>query len=216
MPPDIVNPYLTGNKGAWRPRKTWAYLTDRQQGVGLNAGANTTTNIKEDGAFNQFSSFWQPSGSGVSPWVAQSTGWTSAVENDQHDPYGTARESKDALGRYDAQQMGYAQLLVTASAQNARLQQIGFEGFEDINYDQKLYSAACPPPPHFSLGPVTLAKDIAHTGKYCLELNDNEQIQAKYQVGTDAPLAATPETQPFKLRPEDCLSHFTPQPGRYV
>jgi hypothetical protein len=50
-------------------------------------------------------------------------------------PFGQALETIDALNRYSSSMFGYNQTLPVAVAANTRYKQLGFDGFEDYNYD---------------------------------------------------------------------------------
>ncbi len=48
------NPYITGEKGNYRPKRSYVYLTGRSQ-----SDENGNTYIREDGFFTSFSPFWK-------------------------------------------------------------------------------------------------------------------------------------------------------------
>jgi hypothetical protein len=134
--PSLDNPYTVGAKGNWRPMRSWSYLTDRKSenpDLASNKTANKTTDVRTDGVFNNFNSFWKKPLNSNEQWSIDSTKWTWSKKNTKIDGHGNQLESVDALGRYDARLMGYNNTLVTAIADNAKYSEISFDSYEDIN-----------------------------------------------------------------------------------
>jgi len=112
---DVVNPYLNGLEGIWRPSTSWAYDTTRTQ----------VNDIQTDGVYSHFTPF---------PWANPSSidpKWVNANTITQYSPYGFELENKNAIGVYSAAIYGYNNSLVTAVGSNARYNEIAFDGFED-------------------------------------------------------------------------------------
>lgn len=133
----VVNPYVNGHKGNWRPAETAVFqvnrsnsdlFNDKKKGVGVRNG----------GAFNYFRPFWtrttsnearekwQP-GTNVTQWVTSNTVTL-------YDKYGQELENKDALGRYSAAGFVFKGELPGAVASNARNREIVYESFEDARF----------------------------------------------------------------------------------
>jgi hypothetical protein len=126
--PENANPYITGEKGNFRPKRSFVYLTGRSQ-----SDLNGNTNIREDGTFERFSPFWKNPNRGNSSfgWSADSLGWTFATEVTMFSRFGYEIENRDALGRYTSATYGYNNSLPTAASANAQYREVGFSGFED-------------------------------------------------------------------------------------
>jgi hypothetical protein len=91
--------------------------------------------------------------------------WTFASEVSQYSPYGAELENKDALGRYSAAQYGYNYTLPTAVASNSQYREIGFDGFEDYDYQGTQNSDA-----HFNVAEIStnIVSTTSHTGRNSL------------------------------------------------
>lgn len=176
--PNGANPYLAGNLGNWRAKRSLLYLTDRTQ-----SDLNTNTNIRVDGRYKNFTPYWLPP-LGGEPWDANSSalnmilGWTFTSEVTLYSPFGFELENRDALGRHSAATYGYSNTLPTAVASNSKYKEIGFESFEDqgcINCDDD----------HFRF-PVEAAdlSDDAHSGKYSLKVEKGNKIILKKNLFT--------------------------------
>ncbi|MBC7775242.1 MAG: hypothetical protein H7246_07375, partial [Phycisphaerae bacterium] len=212
----IVNPYRTTNRGVFRPLRSWAYLTDRKQ-------APAGVNIRVDGAFNVFSSFWTMpqilSQTGIPPiWESKKTDWTWTSEVTRYNPIGNELENRDPLDRYAAELTGYAHTQVTATAKNARYRQIAFDGFEDYEFDRLNNLNPCIRR-HFGFDGQLVKRDTSHSGKYALQLAAGANTVTKDTIvlpACTAPLGSKPANQPFMLDECDCVGVFSPDPGKYV
>jgi hypothetical protein len=126
------NPFLTGQKGIFRPSASYVYLTGREQNK-----KNNNTNIRKDGPFNSYSTFWAAN-STATPYNWTKTtdpSWQLTTQMTVYSPYGFEIENKDALGRSSAAIYGYGNTLPIAVSSNAQYSQIGFDGFEDYDYN---------------------------------------------------------------------------------
>jgi hypothetical protein len=65
------------------------------------------------------------------PHTQDDPNWVTARTVTKYSPWGFEMENKDAIGNYTAALYGYNQQLPVALAQNARQQEIMFDGFED-------------------------------------------------------------------------------------
>ena len=148
----ITNPYVWGVRGNWRPEKSYVYF-DRNDNT--NARIQTlvsnnlnTTNTKNDGVINGFKPFWI--GSSGDDWVPTSTGtpdpWTWNTQVTQVSPDGNGAENVDALGIYSAAQYSFINKLPVAVANNAKLNDIIFENFEDYGNISSSYFGCTSPP----------------------------------------------------------------------
>lgn len=165
------NPYLTGELGNWYPLKTWAYLTGRTRSTNMT---NDQTNLRKDGVFKAYSSFFNPPASINAPWSFNAANWQWVEEVTIKDINGLTLETKDPLNRYNAMLTGYKQKLIVAEAGNAKQQEILYDGFEDWNYlpyanaCDKTY--LCQPEQINWNGIFNVVPDQSHTGKFSGEL----------------------------------------------
>ncbi len=131
----IVNPYSAGQLGNWRPWRTFLYNTERDY-------SSAQPDVKTDGTYTSYLPFWNHIA--TNDWqpiynttIAPSTGspyenWVLHNENTMYSPYGYLLESKDAIGIYHTQRMGFNHTLPILKADNAHLCEVGFDGFEDF------------------------------------------------------------------------------------
>lgn len=228
---DVVNPYLKSIRGRWRPKRNWVYLSNRIQGTGVPANSGST-NIRKDGPFEHFSSFWEHTTVG---WEKQTTdpNWIWASETTKIDPHGNQLENRDALGRFSSNLMGYNNIQVIASAVNARYCQIDFTDHDDINFtehDDFVSSLAYNPSPKEDCSMTQHSKfgaPVAHSGRYSKVLAPLGQVSYTYPIAKDCnpdeqcnPVYACGNSNraftPYQLRNCDCLGRFSPQAGKYV
>lgn len=145
------NPYVLGIRGTWRPKASYVHLSGRTQTY-----ENGNSNIREDGIFTSFTPFYQLD-NGM--WNINKRNWTYTSSVTEFSPFGQALETIDALDRYSASMFGYNQTLPTAVAANTRYRQLGYDGFEDYEYDN------CSDD-HFKLGEgAEIVSNEAHTGR---------------------------------------------------
>lgn len=208
-PKQPVNPYVLGLKGNYRPKKSWTYLATRQQDIPDATGLLTSgeTNIRRDGVYADFSSFWNPTLNGNDTWMRNESGWTWMNEVTMVHPNGNEIENRDLLDRYSAELLGYNELFVTAVAANAKYRQIVFDGFEDYKFS---LNSECRPKRHLDFGLTSTSQELTeearHTGKYAIRLEPGASLQsATAQVEIDE-----------LLQLDDCIPLFLPDTGRYV
>ncbi|MEY4925614.1 MAG: hypothetical protein RI894_50, partial [Bacteroidota bacterium] len=175
-----MNPYQNGIKGNWRPRKTYTFLDER---VGTNV--STAARPRSQGVLTQFTPFWQKTGS---QWLAvPGVKWQWTEEATQITPDGLALESKDPLGRYNAELLGYDNKIVKATVSNSRRREALYDGFED-------YKGGTVPPANTLAADLTshllisnntscdlgsawnLSTARSHTGTTSLKVSGNIQI----------------------------------------
>lgn len=128
----IKNPFLTGQKGNWRPYANYVYLTGREQTT-----QNQNTNLRKDGPYKTYVPFWTPNPS-ANPynWTkSNDVAWQYTSKSTMYSPYGFEIENQDALGRNSAALYGYGNSLPVAVSSNAKYRQIAFDGFEDYDYN---------------------------------------------------------------------------------
>jgi hypothetical protein len=208
------NPYSTGEKGNWYPLKTWAYLTGRTRSVNM---PDNLTNVRKDGIFKTYSSFFNTPGSIYGQWTIAPANWQWVETVTLKDVNGLTLETRDPLNRYNAMLTGYKQKLIVAEAGNAKQREIMYDGFEDWNYLP--YSSVCDstylcqPDQVNWHGIFKLVSDQAHTGKFSGQL-----IGAGSQVAVPLDLAGI--CGPPILKGKDtsetvcCTGIFRPTKGK--
>lgn len=157
------NDYVNGKKGNWRPYRNYVYLTDRTQ-----SRLNENTDIRHDGSYKDFIPFWQYDNY---QWTKDSLNWTWATEITTYSPRGQELENMDALGRYSAALYGYSDLLPISVGNNSRFSEIGFDSFEDYQFD------GCPDD-HFSFRKYKdqVNSQEAHSGRYSLFVAPGDEL----------------------------------------
>lgn len=163
------NPFLLGAKSKIKPIKTYAYLTERTQTYN-----NGKTNIKTDGVFKDFSPFWTPPADNDALWTRHKSRWQYAAEVTQYNPDGAELENKDALNRYSSALFGYRNMYNTAVANNARVKDIAFDGFED-------YLGGECRDDHFSFRkyPDNVVDDESHSGSKSIRVGSGQELEIR-------------------------------------
>jgi hypothetical protein len=192
-PTTVTNPYNFGRRGTWRAKRTWAHLKDRTP---VNPPASYQTNIRTDGTYTSYSSFWNlPGASGV--WPRDTTNWTWSSEATKYNNYGFQLETRDRLNRYSAELPGYNNTQAIAAAANARYREIHFDGFEE---DSLNFLSICAGSlfRHFPklVGGVTNST-YSHSGNYSLRVNSGATAATQnFEILLVRPTVDAPVAQP--------------------
>lgn len=229
----VVNPYTTGLRGNWRLQKSFAYHTSRESLLpAIKPGdpdVPEKTDIRKSGAYAVFSPFWLYAGNQWLPQPAQpikDMNWVKANEETFFNQKGQEIENKDALNRYSAVQFGYLQSMVTAMASNARYTDIGYDGFEDydFNTDNCNNTDTCNLDGHFSIRklsrqyPSSIIPDAvyAHTGRNSLKVTSNasDATIVKSITPQASTVLYTFSGNMMQLTDKSMLNGFMPQPGK--
>lgn len=168
-----INKYLYNIKGLWRPIRSYAYLTGRN--------ANSSSNIRNSGYFTTFNPFYVIQSSAWKRADNYASYWTYASEVTKFNPYGVEVENKDALNRFSSAQYGYKYKLPVAVASNSPYKEMGFDGFEDYEFNN--WENPILLRPHFGFNEYidlsqgsSISKEKSHTGKKSLLLNPGTNI----------------------------------------
>jgi hypothetical protein len=158
-----TNPYVRGTKGTWRPLTSYVHLTDRTQSY-----VERNSNIRDDGFMTSFTPFYKLENQ---VWNMDKKNWTFTSKVSEFSPFGQALETVDPLNRYSSSLFGYNQTLATAIAVNARYRQIGFDGFEDYDFQNCSDN-------HFRIAAPYMNKlsNQAHTGKYSIKVSASDNV----------------------------------------
>lgn len=183
--PPIVNPYFTGILGNWRAKTEYLYDTKRINNV-LNNTVQSGTDLQNSGYFSSYANFWlNNAGNWYSNEQNNTTGnWRWTSQTTKYNRKGQEVENRDALDRYNASQYGYLESVPVAVANNAHYREIGYDGFEDYNFNLGNNLApwdSCGIQDHFSFrnfmgSAAMLDGSTSHTGKYSMKLNGTVAI----------------------------------------
>lgn len=179
----LVNPYIYGLLGDFRPNLTYVYYNRRAESDPTQA-----TNIRTFGTIKGFAPFWALNNGNWSPSY-DTTRWVWKVQSTQYNRKGLEIENRDPLGRFNSAIYGYGLNLAVAVTQNARVQETAFEGFEDYGFITNTCDTVCPEtrPFDFSAYQYEMTDSTAHTGLYSL------RVPAGQNVSITAPVQATPD-----------------------
>ncbi len=157
-----TNPFVLGTKGTWRPVASYVHLSGRTQTF-----ENGNSNIRIDGMFTSFTPFYKLNGG---QWNIDRQNWTYTSSVVEFSPFGQALETIDALSRYSSSMFGYNQTLPIAVAANTRYRQLGYDGFEDYDYDNCSDN-------HFRIGEgAEIVTNEAHTGRKSIRVTPGNNV----------------------------------------
>ena len=194
------NPYLHNVRGEWRAKKSYAYLTGR------NNNEDNASPLRQEGFFNKFKPFYKINNSSwyIDNPTSDDNKWKFASQVSQFSPYGAEVENKDALGRHSSAQYGYNYTLPVAVASNSEYAEMGFDGFEDYEYMEQSR--------HFGIHNETLTtarptENTSHTGKYSYKVTDVTTLSLDYAVCNDEVEYIIPDCED-----ESCINGCTNYP----
>ena len=209
-PGDVVNPFILGLEGIWKPYKQYDYHAQRMSG-----------RIQQSGYYKNFTPFsW--SGNPANDWVWKKQ--TTLI-----DPLGRRLEEKDPLGNYTSNIYGYNYSMIIASINNAPHDRAGFEGFEDYrDYDGIKSFGDCEPDRHTyfevqegvnvfnTSGPKAYINgNHSHTGEYSAQVFHNASIEMKRKTSGYTGSSNQSQSKTYTLQPDDYVGIFTPEAGKY-
>jgi hypothetical protein len=225
--PEGTNSYRRNRLGQWRQLKTFAFATDRQSNLVENSTPTPKVNLRRDGIYKEFSPYWDYAGTGASYWTPTgpvlkhdqggNNAWVEANAITKYDHDGNLIESKNALEIYQAQLSGYLNRKTTAVSNNAKYNEIFFDGFEDYNYNllngnlkncgrhfpsKNLWDNKSNTYPN-------LSKEEAHTGKYALKVT-SEPIEFSVEKSCLEDVVPTPPTSSPNLIQNGSFENSTP------
>lgn len=186
----IVNPFLNGFLGNWRPYQSLVYQSTRKYNQKTNV-PQKGMDLQNAGYINTFSSYWYYNGS---TWVATSGAsaqWRISNTITLYDKYGQQLENRDALGRYSAAKFDFNGELPAAVASNAYYRDIYVNSLEDsrfkpgaadtLNCNRREFVQ-----PSTGLGISSMATTaFSHSGNYSALLpNDGLTLSTVLQITT--------------------------------
>lgn len=178
-----INPYVEGILGNWRIDTTYVYYGDRKE-----TDPNTAVDTRTGGTIINFQPFWNFSNSPAgylsrnvnagAVWV-----WNNTIT--QYNRKGYEIENKDPLGKFNSGLYGYNQQLPVAVANNARVREVLFDGFEDYDYNTAQSCITCKPHRYFNYDKdviPNLDSSEHHTGLKSLRIDAGQSISINAPV----------------------------------
>lgn len=174
--PPPGNPFLTGEEGNWRVKRTWVLQMERIQ---TRKGPNDNLNLRTDGTYRKFYTFWNPVVTPGSVWMKHNDDkWTFKTQFNHYNPFGSFElETVDPLLRFSSAIYGYNHTLPVAISSNSRYREIGFDSFEDYDFGKCANN-------HFSFQFSSgiggrIRETTAHSGRRSIRLGPGESITMK-------------------------------------
>lgn len=220
----VFNPYVTGVLGNWRANKSYTYFAKRAE-----TDPTTATNIRRDGTFQDFATFWNFQQAALKPQY-DTTRWVWNSEITLFNRKGFEIENKDPLGRYNAGLYGYNLTMPIAVVQNSRYRESAFEGFEDYGFVTQGCGTNCAASRHidFSSHVASMVTTEKHSGKSSLRLAASQQAGVAVVLVPASRDTIVP-TLNYTLKQSECagsaldniktsnkvlLPNFAPAPGQ--
>lgn len=192
-----VNPYVQGLRANWNLLASYVFDGDRDQASG---------EIRSDGTLDNYIAFWKNTAGnwGINPDGEVAQKWIKAAIATIFEREGYNLESKDALGIYSSIQLGYNKTLKVAEAVNARYYEVGFEGFEDLNYDQ---TGDCSNP-HFRFENGTIINNpaLAHSGRHSIRVAEGDYSYHQSPVVNNISHNTSDHGAPYIIQAEELIS----------
>lgn len=216
VPDDVLNPYVTNARGAWRPFKTYTYNDLRTPLVSTYA-----TNIEENGTFDSFSPFYTYNTS-TDQWDVDSTtgNWVWATESTIYDRHGNEIENNNALNIKSTALYGYNGSLPKAVVNNSGLNQAAYDNFEDYSFKIGCFDRCDRDHWDFSEEVddhnVFLNDSIAHTGNYSLLIKPGKSAEVVRTTGIDPGDVLSTTGNKYKAASGFKVTDFSPTTGDYL
>jgi hypothetical protein len=181
--PDVANlknPYVAGVFGNWRADSTYSYYGTRKE-----TDPSEAVDIRTGGTITGYKDFWNfnpNTNNEVNYYLKRNyvanREWAWNSTSTQFNRKGYETENKDPLGRFNAGVYGYNQQLPVAVANNARLREVMYDGFEDYDYKttqgcNQTGEDCAIPARHAIFKDLTVANLTTqehHTGRYSLKV----------------------------------------------
>lgn len=233
---DTINPYVRSMRGIWRQKSKSIYHTERFSTSRDNSGVDNT-DIRRDGGF-AYLPFWVFSGDEYVKNPSLSSNWVSPSSLVHYSPHGNPLESVDALGRYSCEIYGYDRKVVVATANNARHNNIAYQGFEDVDfpyYDECKKSAhwafmedatleylpavKMASEPYVNYNPLDsitqIREDQSHTGRASLYVPSGSEHESTERIyNGDSSNHNTQILEVFRVDQQMCIGKFAPERGK--
>ena len=209
-----INPYVEGVLGNWRVDSVYVYYGERKEDDPVR---DPQIDTRTAGTIKNYKNFWNfaVASSNLSTPIYLSRNqnaldvwvWNSTIT--QYNRKGYEIENTDPLGRYNSGLYGYNQQLPTAIANNARVREILFDGYEDYDYKTSSNCLTCQPHKSFNYtSDITSNIDASqhHTGRYSLRVNAGEAITIQAPV-----IKSEDADRPYGLKIQNSTTSYTNQ-----
>ncbi len=224
-PGDTYNPFIHNTEGRLRPYKSYTYDGTRT----YDPGTVSSTDLRNNGEFSTFEPYWAYSAtdgkyvpithSNHPDYSAGSLGkWRKEMEREVYDPNGTLLQARNKSEHVQSGVFGYHATnpeLTTATALMAEHEEIGYEGFEDIDYLSTFHSCDYKGGWGFkhNLNTTYVVSEAAHTGEKSLKLYGGSfHTSSNYIVNCGVNTSAS-----NVLDTCQCINGFNPKvDGRYL
>lgn len=123
----IVNPYITGTSGIWRPLKTYTYVGERKTTGNMYNNQAADPNLRNDGVFSVSVPLFTWEIGNLEDYIPQWE-WVNEVTRFSHDSYEV--ENRNRLDIRSSALYGYDNSLSIAVGGNAGYYEIGVDDFE--------------------------------------------------------------------------------------
>jgi hypothetical protein len=173
----LINPYVEGIFGNWRADSTYSYYGTRKE-----TDPSIAVDLRVGGTITGYKDFWNFNPDPVSYFLKRNhtanREWAWNSTSTQFNRKGYETENKDPLGRFNAGVYGYNQQLPIAVANNARLREVMYDGFEDYDYKTQascnISNEDCAIPARHAIfkdiSSSNLSSQEHHTGRYSLKV----------------------------------------------
>ena len=207
---DVINPYVNGILGNWRPTTSYVHRHVPRVQTPINDPA-PGVDIANKGYYQEFDQFWNRPTIDEPLWTPDISNYIAMAEVTRYNPYGEALENRDALGIYSSVLLGYDKKLAIAVGSNTQYQEIAFDGFEE--YDYYVDPNVCHANYHLDLDAVDyVTMDEAHTGYYSFKVNSGNVETRSVELNCHNSSSSNNDTTtPYQIdKCEDCLPTFNP------
>ena len=197
-----ANPYVQGLRANWNLLSSYVLDVDRDQ---------TLDEIRNDGTLSGYVAFWKNTAGkwGINPASEVGQKWIKAAIATIFDREGYNLESKDALGIYSSILLGYNKTLKIAEAVNARYNQIGFNGFEDYDYDLTSGEDCSTRHFEFTHGIVVNDPELAHSGRHSLRILSSTSAYNDSRIINDIDHTTTDHSIPYEIQLGELIGPHT-------
>ena len=188
-----INPYRKGLLGNFRAHKDLVFYGDRKEINPLAA-----TNIRKNGTLASFKPYWNFNAAyGLVPDTLNKN-WVWNTEVTKVNVRGLELENKNALNVYTAGQYGFANTKPLAISNNARYNEMFYDGFEEYSYTDNLNYCnfqICSNDKHIDFANLPNAKVAntdtlnfkAHSGKHILTIEANKNADKTINIKESLP-----------------------------
>ncbi len=214
--PTVINPFLNGVIGRFKPLASYTPATTR----------TNTSHVQGSGFLERYEPFarW---GDGKLDLAIDDSYWQITDSLSVINSSGAPLETINALKVPNSTFYGFNNIVPMSVAAIAKYSDIAFDGFEDYGYYEYDVSATvCKIPDHFhgdASGPISTLPtdgDESHAGKNSMKVTPVWPLDYKFMVNSigriRAPRGARFIGPKFSVDETDLVKVFTPSPGKYT